>query len=285
MLTVVEHQQQVLALQEPRQPLCHRHTLWRRVAHRGRDRVGQVVGIEHLRELAEPDAVRIVRQQLGADLEREAGLAHATHAHDRDHPRRPHPVGDRSQVVLATDEGAELVRQVRAVRVQGPQRRERGRQARSFDLEQVHRGLQVAQPVLPEIEQPDPLAHLLADDTGAQDLAAVRDRGHPRRPVHVGPEPVPVALRRLSRVQAHPHPQLQWIGPCGRAQRSLRGDRRADTVMGGPERRQRAVAGALHDLPSMTLDRGAHQAVVVSERSPHRGGMLLPQARSNPPDP
>ena len=58
-----------------------------RVAHRRRDRTGQVVGIEHLRQLAQPHPVRIVRQQLGADLEREAGLAHPAHAHDRDHPR------------------------------------------------------------------------------------------------------------------------------------------------------------------------------------------------------
>ena len=140
-------------------------------------------------------------------------------------------------------------------------------------------GLQVAQPVLPEIEQADPLAHLLADHTGAQDLAAVRDRRHPRRPVHVGPEPVAVALGGLARVQAHPDPQLQRLGPRRRAQRALRGHRRAHAVVGGPERRQRAVAGALHHLPAVTLDRVAHETVVMGQRGPHRVGMLLPQAR------
>ena len=96
MLAVVEHQQQVLALQEPRQPLRHRHTLRRRVANRGRDRIGQVVRIQHLRQLAQPHPVGIVRQELGADLEREARLAHPTDAHDRHHPRRSHPIRDRS---------------------------------------------------------------------------------------------------------------------------------------------------------------------------------------------
>ena len=131
----------------------------------------------------------------------------------------------------------------------------------------------------PRSTRRDPLAHLLPDHTGAQDLAAVRNRHHPRRPVHVGPEPVAVALGGLAGVQRPSGPATPAVGPLRRAQRALRGHRRAHTVMRGPERRQCAVTRALHDLPAMTLDRVAHEPVVMRQRGTHRVGMLLPQAR------
>ena len=139
--------------------------------------------------------------------------------------------------------------------------------------------MQVAQPVLAEVDQRELLPHPLADNAGAEDLTAVRDRRHTRGTVHVGSVPVAVALGGLAGVQPHSHAQLHAVRPLRRAQRRLRGDRRPHAVLRGGERGQYAVARALHHVAGATLDRVAHQRVVMRQRNAHRIRMLLPQAR------
>ena len=108
----------------------------------------------------------------------------------------------------------------------------------------------------------------------------MRDRHHPRRTIHVGAEPVPVALGGLTRVQ-------RPSGPAARRSRATSPrTARACAATAAPTPSwavrnvgQHAVAGALHHLPAVTLDRVAHQLVVMGQRVAHRVGMLLPQAR------
>ncbi len=149
------------------------------------------------------------------------------------------------------------------------------------DLEQVDRRVQVTEPVLSEIDQTDPIAHLLADHTGAHDLPAVRDGHHPRRPVHLGPEPVPLAGRRLTRVQAHPDPQLQPIRPCRRGQRALCRDGRGDSRTRDGKHRVEPVTRRLHDMTAVRHDRVTDQLVVKRESVAHRFRVVLPQTRGS----
>ncbi len=113
------------------------------------------------------------------------------------------------------------------------------------------------------------------------DLAAVRDRHEPRRPVHRGAVVVAVAQLGRDRVWSPIRTRSgAGRGPRLRAQRGLgRRPRRR-------RRRARSANAAWNPSPvvfttcaAVRLDRGAHDLVVARQRRPHRLGMLLPQAR------
>ena len=151
-----------------------------------------------------------MRQHLGRDLEREAGLAHAAHPGEGHQPRgrkRGRDVGD---LALATDETRALRRKVGGVRVQRPDRREVGGKAGVDHLEHPLGAVEVAQTVLPEVDQIDPggevVAHQLFGRVREEDLPTVAGRRDPRRFVHGRAVVVPRPYFRLARVQAHPHP-------------------------------------------------------------------------------
>ncbi len=57
-------------------------------------------------EFDEPDAVRVVRHDLGRDLQRQARLAHAADAEQREQSRAGELFLDRRELVLAPDERA-----------------------------------------------------------------------------------------------------------------------------------------------------------------------------------
>ena len=130
----------------------------------------------------------------------------------RDSCRRAVDVG---QLVLAPDEAAQLVGQVRQVGVDRTKRRVHRRRARDLDLEEVHRALEVAQAVLAEVDEVEVVAHELLDDARAHHLPAVADRHHAGGAVHLGAEPVAVAFGGLAGVHAHPHAQLDAVRPLG----------------------------------------------------------------------
>jgi hypothetical protein len=64
------------------------------------------------RELDEPDPIRKGLQDLGRDLEREAGFPGTTHAREREQPRRREQRLDPCDLTLPPDEGGELDREV-----------------------------------------------------------------------------------------------------------------------------------------------------------------------------
>ena len=112
------------------------------------------------------------------------------------------------------------------------------------------------------------------------DLAAVRrDRHHPGRPVDRGAVVVAVAQLGLAGVQR----------PCARATdrraptlgaraRAARRSPRVDRVGRGGERGVHPVAGGLHHVAVVRLDRRTQDLVVAGERGLHRVGVLLPEA-------
>ena len=113
----------------------------------------------------------------------------------------------------------------------------------------------------------------------AHHLPAVRDRHQPRRTIHRRAEVVPVALGGLTRVHTDPHPDRRTLRPRLRGQRLLHRDRRRQRITGPTERGVHAVAGRLHDVPAVRLDRRPHQRVVTFQRRPHRVRHRLPQLR------
>ena len=174
MLAVVEHQQQVLALQELREALSHRHALRRRVTNRGGDRVRQVVGIQHLCELTEPYAVGHTAATAPIHLECQRASCPPP-LHRRSKPPATTASDPQSTATRPRDRrSAQLVGQVRAVRIERPQRRESTQAGPALDLEQMHGRLQIAKPMLAKIDEPDPISHLHADNRAAHDLAPMR---------------------------------------------------------------------------------------------------------------
>ena len=111
------------------------------------------------------------RQHLRGDLHGETGLAHAAGAGQGDERRLVERRRERDDLVLAPDERRELRRQVAGVRLQRPERRELDGQLRMHDLEDVLGSRQVAEAVLPEIEQLDPAAQRIPGEV----LGDVRD--------------------------------------------------------------------------------------------------------------
>ena len=85
MLTVVEHQEQLLHAQELREALLDGLTLARHDAERGGDHFHHRGGITDRRELTEPRPVPILGQHTGSNLERDTRLAHPTDTRQRHH--------------------------------------------------------------------------------------------------------------------------------------------------------------------------------------------------------
>ena len=78
----------------------------------GRDRGRDRRRVADRRQLDHPHAVGELAGDLGADLERQPGLADPADAGQRDQPVRPHELGDLGDHLLAADERAQLLREV-----------------------------------------------------------------------------------------------------------------------------------------------------------------------------
>ena len=125
-----------------------------------RPSVRAIVGHDELpvadrRQRDEEDAVRNCSSTSAASLEREAGLAGAARARQR---QQPHVVAHEQrarlgQLALAPDEGVRLRGQVRRPVLERRQRRELVRQAVELELVQPLRPREVLQPVLAEVAQ------------------------------------------------------------------------------------------------------------------------------------
>ncbi len=181
-----------------------------------------------------------------------------------------------STSVVATDERAQLLREVAGEGVDAAEHGEVGREPVGDDLVHRHPSAQTAEPVLTERPERHAVAQQHLGRVRDEHLAAVRERHQPRRAVHLGAEVVPVAFDRRAGVQAHANGEVH-----GRvvAQLLLRFDRRGRGVVGGRERGAEAVATDAEHVPAVTFDRAPDDRVVDPEGVGHVGGCLFPQAR------
>ena len=170
-----------------------------------------------------------VRHQLGGDVEREARLAGAARARERQEARAvPQQTEQLLPFPLSTDEGGDRPRQVRV------RDRLQWREALAPELEQRDRLVEVLQPVLAE------LGEVAVDERPCRgrhdDLSAVPGGGDAGSPVEL---PAGIALagqKRLPRVQAHPYPDRSAL------ERLLPPSGRREGLSGVPEGVQEGVA-------------------------------------------
>ena len=147
-----------------------------RRAHGGRDESG----VEHRAEVDEPGAVGEAGDRVGRDLQCQARLADAPDAGERDHRGVVERGANLGQVIVSTDERAALHGQVPRVCVEGPQRRELGREIRMRQLHDALGPPEIAQAMLTEVDESDfgrdLVAHEVYRRRRRDDLPAVCSR-------------------------------------------------------------------------------------------------------------
>jgi hypothetical protein len=246
----------------------------------GQDR-GDQPGVGHRGQVGEEGAVTEAGPQPLGDVEGQAGLAGPAGAGEGEQPglaEEPHGLGG---LVLPAHERGELGRQVARPGVQRPGGREVGRQPGDHQVVQAHGEVEVPQPVHPEVPQRHPgrdvALHQHPGGVRDDDLAAVRRRGDPGRPVHVDAAVVVPAEGPLAGVQAHPHPHRPPRRPVVGGQAPLGGHR-------GPDRGHRAGEGGEErvalgaDLdPATVPDRPAQDGRVLVAHRPVPVAQVLQQ--------
>ena len=229
-------------------------------------------------QLAQPGAVGELQQGVRRRLDGQAGLAHSTGPGQGDQARRAQGLGQGGQVTVAPDERGQLHRQVPRERIERAQRGE----AALSELEDVHRAVEIPQPVLAQIDQDHPLGQAAAH----QWLG--RPREHHLAPMGDGHQPG-AAVERLVQVLAvdqypftgvgpHPGPQLaDLIGPGLLGQTSLGLEGRLETVVRRGERRGHPVTHAGEHHPAVRGDRPFEDGVVTGQGRAHGRRCLLPE--------
>ena len=201
---------------------------------------GDQVRVGDRGQVGEEGAVAVAGQQLGRDLEGQAGLAGAAGAGEGEQPGPSQQPPGLGGLPLPADERGELGGQVARPGVQGPGREEVGRESLDHQVVQAHREVEVLEPVLAEVAYGGPLGDGVLDQAagGAGDdhLAAVGRPGDPGRAVDVDADVVVPAQHPLAGVQAHAHPHREPLRPGVGGQAPLGRHR-------GPDRRHRAREG------------------------------------------
>ena len=105
------------------------------------------------RELDQPGAVALAIEAIRRSLQREPRLAGAAHADQRHQATGRQEPRDVRQLPLAPNERGDLEREVRGMRRGGAQRRELAPQSRRDELVDVLGPVQVAQPMLAQVDQ------------------------------------------------------------------------------------------------------------------------------------
>jgi hypothetical protein len=281
LLEVVDHQQELLVAQA----LLHR--LQDGASARLGDgkgpghRRGDQGGIGHRRQVREEGAILERGEELGRDLEGQAGLAGATRAGQGEQPGLLQQRPDLGDLLLPADEGGELHREVAGPGVQRPRRREVGREALDQQLVQVLGHGDVLQPVVAQVAEGGPLRqgllHQPPGGLGDQDLPAVAGSSDPGGPVHVHADVVVSAQDALAGVQAHPHPYPGGGGPLVGGEAALGVDRGPDRPHRAGERHEEGIAlgadlhaaarldGLAHDRRVLVPDRGVPIAQLLQQ--------------------
>ena len=213
------------------------------------------------------------------DADREAGLAGAARAGQRDHPVLAHEVGDIGDLAAAADEARELDRERVLRPLDGAQARVLGRELGVADLVEVGGFGETAQAVDAEVEECDVVGQPGSEPVDGRlrhdDLVGVGAGGDPGGTVDGTTEVVAVAQRGGSGVQADPDGQVEPVD--GVAHRELDLDRRRHRRSGRSEGDGETVAGGGEDVPVEAVDDPADASVVFGERVGHRLGVLVPE--------
>jgi len=206
-LAVVEQQQQVLPAQvvgERGDRRLARHQL---EPDRPDDLLHDEDGLAQGGELDQPRPVGVLARDLARDVQRQAGLAGAADADERDETVRAQQAADLGRLALPPDERGQVGRQVgrRVARAEG---RERRVEAGCGELVHVLGPCDVPQVVLAPVEQRGAGREAAARERRArrrhQHLSAMADREQPRNAVERRPEVVVVADLGLAGVDRHP---------------------------------------------------------------------------------
>ena len=286
LLEVVEHEQQL-----PLAQAALEHLEWRVITGTG-DRhgandgsvgaLGLALGAQVDEEHAVLEAVDLLRRR----LQREPGLAGPTRTGECHQPRvlRVELRAQLAEQRLAPEERRRLRRQVVRPHVESRQRRERVRQARPHQLEEVLGGGEVLQAVRAEVTQVHVVAerpcHEVGDRRGQQDLPTVRRGHHARGSIDGRAVIVAPAGLRLADVCPHAHAQRSGLAPRFVAQPLLRRKARSDRVRRRAEHGHEPVASCLHDRTAAALDRGTQNCVVARQRRLHGVRVALPEPRT-----
>ena len=159
-LAVVEYDERAPRLERVDDRLGHRPVSPFADVEYRRDRVRDEIIVRQRRELDEPDAVLVPVEQIGAHLQREARLADAARADERDEPVLGEQLRDGEDVDVAADEARDLKRQVVRQRFERAQRREIRRESGRYELVDLLGMRQIFETVLAEIAERGPRRQL-----------------------------------------------------------------------------------------------------------------------------
>ena len=241
-----------------------------RVGHRGRVADGG--------QLDQPDPVGELRHQLGRDLHREAGLAHAAHAGERHQPVGPHQLGQLLHLDVAAHEARRLHR------AGSPAPRPPSATARTPTPDPRRApGTGARRPTGPAAgARPDRRRSTPGDHPRGR--AARPGSGRRARPPSPGP-PGSTAARSSRRRAPGPRPCACPSAPGARQipARARRPSVAAPRPPRSPRRRREGTPPhtpsppvCLNNQPAMGLDRCAQDLVVTGQRHPHRLGIGHP---------
>ena len=226
-------------------------------------------GIGHRREVGEEGAVPVLGEDLPGDLEGQAGLPGPPGPGEGEEPGPAEDPPDLVDLLLPAHERGELGGEVVRPGVQGPGRREVGRQALDHEVMEALGVDDVLQPMLPEVPEGDPTRkgalHETPRGVGDDDLPAVGRIGDPRGPVHVDADVVVPAADPLPRVEAHPDPQRGARGPVVGGQAPLGGHRGLHALHRASEGREERVSLRADLDPAPLVDGPAKDGGVIVE--------------------
>jgi hypothetical protein len=151
-----------------------------------------------------------------------------------------------------------------------PDGRERGREPVGGRLIETNRAVKVFEPLLAEVAKEDVQVLLLVLEERLrrlrdEDLAAVTSGAYSRRPMHGEAGVAAVARDRLARVQAHPHLDLDPVGPGVRKEGELSLDGGEKRVARAREGNEERVALGVHLIATVGDERSAQQTLVVGQ--------------------
>ena len=143
---------------------------------------GDQVRVGHRGQVGEEGAVAVAGQQLGRDLEGQAGLAGAAGAGEGEQPGPSQQPPGLGGLPLPANERGELGGEVARPGVQGPGREEVGRESLDHQVVQAHREVEVLEAVLAEVAHGGPLGDGAArPGRGWRRRRSPGRRGPPRR--------------------------------------------------------------------------------------------------------
>ena len=279
-LAVVEHHEESAVADEPQQGV--RRGAARFVGqpeHAGRGD-GHGVGVGHRSQVDEPDAVVVVADHAGSDMDRQPRLARAAGSAEGDEPVRGQGVTQIRRLGLAPDEGRQLGGQsVRDDGARRPQRREVVAQIRVTQLPDAFRPREIAHHVRAEVGQRRTVRELILGQrrrhSRQQRLAAVPEIPESRGAVDGRADVVAgVAQADLAGVDSDAQPDR-----CQR--RALQIQRARHRVRRTTEGDDEAVALPLLDRPDPGVgdECGGDGLIETRDGGGHLVGLGLPEPR------